>query len=68
LDYYFCVPAIGNVYLKGLSEKGNIDLSLLGSGEVKLTGWRFYNSDAEKTTLTYSFNAYPKYHERFANL
>jgi hypothetical protein len=45
LNYYFCVPAINNIYLKGLSEKGNIDLSLLGSGTVKLTGWRFYNSN-----------------------
>ena len=68
LNYYFCVPAINNIYLKGLSEKGSIDLSLLGSGTVKLTGWRFYNSDTNQTTLTYSFNAYPEYHKRFSNL
>ena len=67
LNYYFCVPAINNIYLKGLSEKGSINLSLLGSGEIELNGWRFYNNDTQ-TTLTYSFNAYPKYHEKFSNL
>lgn len=70
--YYFCVPGITlnkeTYYLKGLSEKGEIDTSLLGSGEVELTGWRFYNSDSKQTTLTYSFKAYPKYQQSFSDL
>jgi len=31
------------VYLRGLSVKGSIDLSLLGSGQLKFNGWRFSN-------------------------
>ena len=57
-----------NIYLRGLSEKGSIDTSLLGSGTVKLNGWRFYNSGDEITTLTYNFSAYPEYHKRFDDL
>lgn len=68
INYYYCVPAINSIYLRGLSEKGSIDLSLLGSGTVKLTGWRFYNSKDELTTLTYNFSAYPEYHKRFDDL
>ena len=65
-----------NIYLRGLSEESEIDLSLLGSGKVFIKGWRFYNNvskDPEadslgNTTLTYSINAYPKYGEKFTNL
>lgn len=56
-------------YLSGLSTKGNIDISLLGSGKVVLKGWRFYNYyDEEKTVLTYNFDAYPEYGHQFDNL
>ena len=70
INYYYCVPAsdLENIYLRGLSEKGSIDTSLLGSGTVKLNGWRFYNSGDEITTLTYNFSAYPEYHKRFDDL
>jgi len=33
-----------NIYLKGLSVKGSIDLSLLGSGKVSVKSWKFYNN------------------------
>ena len=58
-----------NIYLKGLSVKGQLDLSLLGSGKVFIDGWRFYNNFENKsTTLTFSFNAYPEYGKSFGNL
>jgi len=52
-----------------LSAKGSIDLSLLGSGQLKFNGWRFYN-DFEKQTslLTFAFNAYPEYGKSFVDL
>ena len=57
------------VYLKGLSTKGSINLSLLGSGILKFIGWKFYNNSAESTTaLTFTFNAYPEYGKQFYNL
>lgn len=55
------------VYLRGLSVKGVIDLSLLGSGILKFNGWKFYNKD-ENTKLTFAFNAYPEYGKTFTNL
>ena len=58
-----------NIYLRGLSVKGQLDFSLLGTGKVFIDGWRFYNNVAKKSTLlTFSFNAYPKYNEEFRNL
>jgi hypothetical protein len=52
-----------------LSTKGILDLSLIGSGIVKINGWRYYNNVSEKSTiLTFSFNAYPEYGKRFGNL
>lgn len=58
-----------NLYLKGLSVKGQLDLGLLGSGKVFVNGWKFYNNLQKKSTvLTFSFNAYPKYGESFNNL
>ena len=61
--------ADSGVYLRGLSVKGSIDLSLLGSGNLKFNGWRFYN-DFEKQTslLTFAFNAYPEYGKSFTDL
>ena len=57
------------VYLRGLSVKGSIDLSLLGSGKLKFSGWKFYNDFKQQTSLlTFSFNAYPEYGKSFTNL
>jgi len=57
------------LYLKGLSTKGSINLSLLGSGEVSFNGWKFYNNYTDKNTLlTFAFNAYPEYGKSFTNL
>lgn len=56
-----------NKYLEGLSSDGVIDFTKLGSGEVDLLGWRFFNTDSS-TTLSYIFDAYPKYGCSFENL
>ena len=58
-----------SVYLKGLSVKGSIDLTLLGSNQVKYSSWRFYNNQGEGSTLlTFAFEAYPEYGKSFGNL
>ena len=57
-----------NKYIvESLSTKGEIDLSKLGSGEIILNSWRFYNSN-NSTTLVYGFEAYPKYGQSFTDL
>lgn len=56
-------------YLKGLSQSGILDLDKLGSGEIKLLGWRYLNNYKEgKSTITYNLEAYPKYGQSFQNL
>lgn len=58
-----------NIYLRELSTKGSIDLSLLGSGQLKFNGWKFHNNFEKRTTLlTFAFNAYPEYGKSFTNL
>jgi hypothetical protein len=58
-----------SVYLKGLSVRGSIDLTLLGSNQVKYSSWRFYNNQEEGSTLlTFAFEAYPEYGKSFGNL
>lgn len=56
-----------DLYLQNLSQEGVIDFSKLGSGDIDLLGWRFYNNN-RLTTLTYVFDAYPKYGFSFKNL
>ena len=68
LHYVVAIPAIsGSPYLRGLTTEGVIDLSLLGSGTVKLSGWRFYN-DTQSTLLTFMLDAYPEYGDKFSDL
>ena len=58
-----------NIYLQNLSQEGVIDFSKLGSGDIDLLGWRFHNNMKDYiTTLTYTFDAYPKYGYSFKNL
>lgn len=67
-EYVIGVKAVDNedLYLSGLSTKGELDLSLLGSGEVKIKGWRFINDyNGQSGTITYNFDAYPKYGTSF---
>lgn len=56
-------------YIEELSNRITIDFSLFGSNTVKLKEWRFKNDFKNKlSTLTYAFDAYPKYGESFSNL
>ena len=58
-----------NIYLKGLSVKGSIDLSLLGSGKVSVKSWKFYNNQSQGSTiLSFALDAYPEYGKHFENL
>lgn len=69
LDYFIGVYYNDSVFLKDLSEKGSLNISLLGSGELSVENWRFFNDlDQKKTILTFSLNAYPKYGESFENI
>ena len=71
-DYVIGIKAdvdTADVYLRGLSTKGSINLDLLGSGEVSFSGWKFYNNFEDKSTLlTFAFDAYPEYGKSFTNL
>ena len=56
-------------YIEGLSSSGVIDISKLGTGEIELQGWRFYNyPETRQTILTYELGAYPKYGKKFKGL
>ena len=69
-EYYVCVPSgyesnNNDVYIKGLSTKGEIDFNKLGIGTLEINEWRFYNTmptenNSGKTILTYGFNSYPR--------
>ena len=69
LEYFIGVYAENNIFLKDLSARGTLNIALLGSGELSIESWRFFNDLKEKkTTLTFSLNAYPKYGEYFDNV
>lgn len=58
-----------NLRIVDLQRKGTLDLSKLGSGEMKLISWRFYNNmESKKTSITYGFDAYPEEDHEFRNL
>ena len=78
-EYYVCIPSGyknkdgDDIYIKGLSTKGEIDFTKLGSGTLKVNEWRFYNTmpteDTEGSTLlTYGFSAYPRIGHSFTDL
>ena len=75
INYFIGVSAANKnidnnpIYIKGLSQEGTLDLSLLGSGKLLIKGWRFYNDvQKQNTSLTVSFDSYPKKGEKFENL
>lgn len=78
LSYYICPKIYNrNIYLKELSSKGSINLSLIGSGLVNLKSWNFKNivstnSEGEKylntTYFRYNLEAYPEFEGQFRNL
>jgi len=50
-------------FIKSLSTYGEIDISKLGSGEIDLKSFRFFNNitdSGNSTTVTYSLEMYPK--------
>ena len=55
-------------YLAGLSVKGQINISLLGSGDTKARRWQFYYNDDGTITLRCNFDFYPKPDETLTNL
>ena len=83
-EYYVCIPSgykdkddesenYDDVYIKGLSTKGEIDFDKLGSGTLEINEWRFYNTmptenNSGKTILTYGFNSYPRIGHTFSDM
>ena len=79
LEYYICVdsgiPVEDGVYqnyqkyyIKNLSYKGSLDVDKLGTGEISLKEFRFFNDiENKKSTITYVLDAYPKYDQTFDN-
>lgn len=62
-----------NYYLEKFWNTGTLDLTLFGSGNAQLTGWRFYNnwdeeSDDAECYLSCNMVAYPKLDEEISNL
>lgn len=58
-------------YLKGLSIKSSIDLSLLGSGLIKIKEWKFYNTIEQNSfsfLLKLNLESYPEPDKQFSNL
>ena len=55
------------IYIKNLSVKDSLDLSLFGSGELEVKSWKFFTLN-DRLILTCAFNAYPKYGDKFSNL
>lgn len=77
LKYYICVSSdicnkdqnLNNVYIKELSQEGELDLSLLNTGTISILDWRFLNDvEQEQTLLSYSFDIYPKKDQEFQDL
>lgn len=53
-------------YLSELSDVGELDFSLFGTGIIDMKSWRFQNNYNDKTsTILYDLIAYPKYGEKF---
>jgi hypothetical protein len=48
----------------GLSAEGIIDIDKLGSGEVEVTGWRFFTND-NSTNIVYNLQTYDKYDDHY---
>lgn len=54
-------------YIETLSTYGSVDITKLGSGEINLKSFRFFNND-ESTTITYVLEAYPKINQKFNSI
>lgn len=54
---YSVAPAMPFGVLDNLSLSGTIDFSKIGTGDISLTQWRYYNS-GEVSTLTWGLDAY----------
>nr|DAM35484.1 MAG TPA: hypothetical protein [Bacteriophage sp.] len=57
--FYEIYPATDYGIISYLVNKGNIDLSKVGSGEYDITSWQYYNSN-EYITLDFFSEIYPK--------
>lgn len=61
--FYEIYPATDYGIISYLVNKGNIDLSKVGSGEYDITSWQYYNSN-EYITLDFFSEIYPKPQDR----
>lgn len=74
--YYIGVQTFNDddtYYLEKFWDEGYLDLTLFGSGNIKLTGWRFYNDWDESSNdaecyLSCNVMAYPLLDEEISNL
>lgn len=69
-EYVIGVRAFNDkeLYLSGLSTSGKVNISLFGSGTVKMHSFKFISDYSNRSsTVTYYFDAYPKYGESFQN-
>lgn len=74
--YYIGVQTFNDddtYYLEKFWDEGYLDLTLFGTGKIKLTGWRFYNDWDESSNdaecyLSCNVMAYPLLDEEISNL
>ena len=60
--HYQVAPAMEYGILEQYAIDGYIDLNKINSGEIALTGWRYYNTE-NNSTLTFEIEAYPEQHK-----
>ena len=60
--HYQVAPAMEYGILEQYAIDGYIDLNKINSGDIALTGWRYYNTE-NNSTLTFEIEAYPEQHK-----
>ena len=57
--HYNIAPAMPYGVLEEFTQDGYIDFSKIGSGEIKITGWKYYNTE-NLSTLNIGLETYPE--------
>lgn len=65
--HYNITPAMPYGLLEEYTQDGYIDFSKVGTGEIKLTSWRYYNAE-NISTLTLGLDVYPESNKGVAEI
>ena len=64
---YQLVPAMPYGYLEEFAQSGTIDFSKVGSGEINLHTWKYYNTE-DVSTITLGLDVYPETNKNVAEI